>query len=77
MFKRTSEAKTSYMQQLEAWIDDQVIDPLYTAAQHDIPEADADEIVAGVKKSLKEKMLESYRNGQAAGPRRFGREGKR
>jgi hypothetical protein len=57
-----SEEKTNYMQQLDAWTDQAIIEPL----------AD-DGFVAGVETSLqirraiREKVLESYKNGLKAG----------
>jgi|SRR5665213_417939 len=66
--KHMSEEKqtSSYMQELDRWIDANVISPLYAG------ESSADEwmdAVERVKKSVKAKVLESYRNGQAMGPR--------
>ena len=59
-----SEQKLTYMQQLDAWTDQAIIEPL----------AD-DGFVAGVetslqiRKAIREKVLESYRNGLKAGSR--------
>ena len=56
------------MQELDAWTQVTVIDALYNS---DPIEGDWDESVAQVKKAIREKVLESYRNGQQAGPRNF------
>ena len=60
--KHMSEAK-SFMQQLDEWTDATVIMPLADPN----PEGDFDAVVEQVKKAIREKVLESYRNGQAAG----------
>ena len=62
-----SEQKLSYMQQLDAWSDANVIMPLADPS----PEHDFDVVVEQVKKAIREKVLESYHNGQNAGPRKF------
>lgn len=57
--------KAGYMSQLEAWINEQVIDPLYQA----FGDGDKDAVlptVETVTKAIKAKMLESYRNGQGS-----------
>jgi hypothetical protein len=57
--------KAGYMSQLEAWINEQVIDPLYQA----VGDGDKDAVlptVEAVTKAIKAKMLESYRNGQGS-----------
>ena len=56
------------MQELDAWTQVNVIDGLYNS---DPIEGDWDESVAQVKKAIREKVLESYRNGQQAGQRNF------
>ena len=61
-------AKSSYMQELDAWSDANVIFPLLNLDQ---TEQDWEEVADLVKKAIRAKNLESYRNGQAAGPRRF------
>ena len=52
--------KKSFMQELDLWSDANVIDPLFNNGPDAIDE---------VKKAIREKVLESYHNGQAAGPR--------
>lgn len=57
--------KAGYMSQLEAWIDEQVMNPLHQA----ITNGDKDAVMTAyeaVTKAIKAKMLESYRNGQSA-----------
>jgi len=51
----------SFMQELDAWCVDNVIEPLIAST--------SDATVEGVQKAIRAKVLESYRNGQAAGPR--------
>ena len=60
-----SEQKTSYMQQADAWLE-QLLGSLEPGVD-----------ISDVKRAIKDKLLESYRNGQAAGPRepRSGRPG--
>lgn len=73
---RTNE-KAGYMSQLDEWANEIVIIPLArafeeysVAADNGVPQNKAashvDRVVAVVKKAFREKMLESYRNGQAA-----------
>ena len=62
----SEERKTSFMQELDQWSQANVIDALYNS---DPIEGDWDEDVAKVKRAIREKVLESYRNGQQAGPR--------
>jgi hypothetical protein len=64
-----SEQKISFMQQLDEWRENTVINPLLSS------DGDPDEYVGGeaieqIQKAIRGKVLESYRNGQAAGPRR-------
>lgn len=58
--------KSSFMQELDQWSEANVIGPLFAS------EADAEDFdgaVERVKKAIRVKVLESYRNGQVAGPR--------
>ena len=75
----------SYMQQLDDWTNSHVIAPLIRV--YDSEEAQGlsseeaerrqSEVFAQVEKAIREKVLESYRNGQAAGPaKRFYRKPK-
>lgn len=60
-----SEHKTSYMQELNLWIEANVIGPIQDSC--DSPQ-EMEMAVEQVKKAIRTKVLESYRNGQAAGP---------
>ncbi len=62
-----SEQKFSYMQQLDAWTQTTIIDPLADVADEQL----YDELVVRIKKAIREKVLDSYRNGQKAGPTRL------
>ena len=65
------EKPKSYMQELNQWIKDEVIDPLwYRSAFGEDPDAgSAEDISDRVYAAIRAKVLESYRNGQAAGPK--------
>ena len=52
----------SFMQQLDEWSDATIIMPLADPNQED----NFDVVVEQVKKAIREKVLESYRNGKAA-----------
>lgn len=83
MFKQSvqtqskTKEQTGYMTELDAWVEHFVIKPLHESWRNqDIAFADphgeetVKATVATVRKSIRDKVLESYRNGQAAGPRR-------
>jgi hypothetical protein len=59
---------------LDAWSDATIIGPIFQASrawyesQDERPYA---ERAIAVKEAIRQKVLESYRNGQKAGPRRF------
>ena len=57
-----SEQRVSFMQELDRWTDNNVIAPAFNATQDDWEEA-----VQQVKKAIRERVLESYRNGCKAG----------
>ena len=62
------------MQELDSWIDAQVLEPLYDSLRVELvtdprQEKELDEAVYRIKKAIREKVLESYHNGQAVGPR--------
>lgn len=61
--KDMSEQKQSFMQRLDEWADEAVIGPL---AEH-AKEAISLETQLQVRQAIRQKVLESYRNGQAAG----------
>jgi hypothetical protein len=75
MFK-PNQHSPSYMQQLDEWISKAVIWPLFDAFK-EVQEFKSDEpfdqAAQAVKKAIREKVLESYHNGQAIGPKRTGR----
>jgi hypothetical protein len=58
----------SYMQQLDEWTDANVISPLYVAYYENSSDSAREHAEEAVHKAIREKALESYRNGQAAGP---------
>ena len=63
-----SEQKQSFMQQLDEWTESTVINPLLSN------DGESDEFVGGetieqIQKAIRAKVLESYRNGRAAGQR--------
>ena len=59
----------SFMAQLDQWTEANVINPLIYAKAED--EEETWKICAEqVKKAIRAKVLESYHNGQAAGPRK-------
>ena len=60
-----SEQKLTYMQQLDEWTDATVIMPLADPKR----EANFDAVVEEVRKAIRQRVLESYRNGQNAGPK--------
>ena len=72
----SEQKRSNYMRQLDGWTDEIVITPLWDVAAHlqDTEALDPDEQVRlvseDVKKAIREKVLESYRNGQKAGPAR-------
>jgi len=61
------EQKPSFMVELDLWSEANVIGPLMHA---DPTNKEWDEATAQVKKAIRAKVLDSYRNGQAAGPRK-------
>ena len=79
-----NQQKPSYMQQLDEWTQETIIDPIHSAfeeygdAVHEDERPHQDEEAAQifekawaeVKKAVRERVLESYRNGQKAGPRK-------
>ena len=67
-----NEEKKSYMRQLDDWTDEFVIDPIWdfaseTAGKERDQEAH-DLLITNVRKDIRDKVLQSYRNGQKAGP---------
>ena len=70
--RMSEEKKTSFMEELDKWTEASVVAPLADPAN----ENNFDAAVEQVKKAVRQKVLESYRNGQAGGsehkPRRAG-----
>ena len=56
------------MQELDLWSDANVVGPLLSA---DPNQQNWQTVVEQVKKTIRTKVLESYHNGQKAGPRQF------
>ena len=65
-----SEQKQSFMQELDAWMNENVIDPLIYGDPDDAPGSRSEEeLIGAVKSAIRKKVLDSYHNGQAAGQR--------
>ena len=64
-----SEQKISFMASLDAWSDKSIIEPLADAYLNG-PEEVIINAQEYARKAIRTKVLESYRNGQAAGPRK-------
>lgn len=67
--KTMPEGKLSYMAELDQWTDANVIGPLLYVGPK---EGDQEAVIERVKKAIRTKVLDSYRNGQGAGPRKGG-----
>ncbi len=61
------EKPMSYMEQLDQWIEEEVLEKLYDLWQRS-QDGDMEASAAEVKKAIREKIRESYHNGQKAGP---------
>jgi hypothetical protein len=61
--KHMSEQKSSFMQALDLWTDENILRPLFGT---DPNQDDWEGVEQQVKKAIRAKVLESYRNGQAA-----------
>ena len=59
-------AKSSFMEELDKWTEESVLLPLFGT---DSNQDDWQAVEEKVKKAIRAKVLESYRNGQAVGPR--------
>jgi len=68
------EKKSSFMEELDRWTESTIIGPLLAS---ETDEEDWEPTIDRVKKAVRQKVLESYRNGQVAGPRRTVREPQR
>ena len=62
-----SEPRISFMASLDAWSDKSIIEPLADAYLNG-PEEVIISALEYARKAIRAKVLESYRNGQAAGP---------
>ena len=58
--------KSSFMQELDLWTESTIIGPLFAS---ETDGEDWEPAIERVKKAIRHKVLESYRNGQVAGPR--------
>lgn len=65
--KTMPEQTTSYMAELDQWSEANIIGPLLYVGPK---EGDQEAVIAQVKKAIRAKVLDSYRNGQANGPRK-------
>ena len=63
----SEQKESSFMQELDQWTEATIISRLAEHASDDFDE----ELVAEIKKAVRTKVLESYRNGRKAGPRKF------
>jgi hypothetical protein len=74
--KTMSEEKLTYMQQLDEWTESNVFAPLLSTDEQGESEELSEETLNQVKKAIREKVLESYRNGLKAQPRKLAPAGK-
>jgi hypothetical protein len=59
------EKAASFMEKLDQWTESTIIGPLFASETNG---EDWEPAVERVKKAIRQKVLESYRNGQVAGP---------
>jgi hypothetical protein len=59
--------QTSYMAELDKWVEATIVGPLLFTSHE---EPGHEKVVEQVKKAIRAKVLDSYRNGQQAGPRK-------
>jgi len=62
----SEQKQSSFMEELDRWTESTIIGPLFAS---ETSEEDWEPAIERVKKAVRQKVLESYRNGQAAGPR--------
>ena len=62
----SEQKRTSFMEELDQWTESTVIGPLFAS---EVNGEDWEPAIERVKKAVRQKVLESYRNGQVAGPR--------
>ena len=65
-------AKSSFMQELDAWMEVNVIAPLVYSDGETEGEPVTDELIAKVKMAMRGKVLDSFHNGLRAGGARAG-----
>jgi hypothetical protein len=81
--KVREEQKSNFMEKLDQWSEKVVINPLISLglmqqeAGNEWVEEEHDAELTAIKRSIREKVLESYRNGQQAGPRPTVKQGRR
>ena len=62
----SEEKQSSFMEKLDQWTESTIIGPLFAS---ETTGEDWEPAIERVKKAVRQKVLESYRNGQVAGPR--------
>ena len=62
----SEQKESSFMQELDRWTESTIIGPLFAS---ETDGEDWEPAIERVKKAIRQKVLDSYRNGQAAGPR--------
>jgi hypothetical protein len=62
----SEQKQSSFMQELDRWTESTIIGPLFAS---ETDGEDWEPAIERVKKAIRQKVLESYRNGQVAGPR--------
>ena len=70
----SEEKQSSFMTELDRWTESTIIGPLFAS---ETGEEDWELAIGRVKKAIREKVLESYRNGLKAKPRQPAQEGRR
>jgi hypothetical protein len=69
MFQQEDKPKKSYMQELDDWTNAEVIVPMMHAVRSG-DEQTFSETARTVERAIRAKVLDSYHNGQKAGPRK-------
>jgi hypothetical protein len=67
----SEQKRPSFMEELDQWTESTIIGPLFAS---ETDGKDWEPAIERVKKAVRQKVLESYRNGQVAGPRRVAKE---
>ena len=62
----SEQKQSSFMEELDQWTESTIIKPLFVRTDDS---SGLEQAVESVKKAIRTKVLESYRNGQQAGPR--------